>query len=353
MAQTAGNLPESDTSTIGYPSVEAALRALREKPEVTFRTENGWLIAEDRREFTIWSFAPEGHPSHPTAVKRSVVVRDDNTHVEMSIRCEADKISCDNILLQFQAINGRFADIAVEPLGNGRYELSLASETILGIEEAQALLLPKAAELCEGSRPVLGRYRFASTEPIEQVAEEPSSFTFIQELECSAPSPSAADVATSPTLGSTAEAEEVKNTVRAMSIEYFEDIANERYEKAYAVVDAGLRGLSTPESWEAEKRSFRSDVGVPVKLQIARLTLYDNPPGAPQPGLYVAADFNNEYEEAPIHCGYLMWLRIEEGAFRIVREESGHVTSEQLLSMPDNQLSTIRQRFGCVALQRD
>lgn len=62
LAQTAGTLPESRGETIGYPSVEAALKALRKKTGVTFRTENGWLIAEDRDARTVWPFAPHRPP---------------------------------------------------------------------------------------------------------------------------------------------------------------------------------------------------------------------------------------------------------------------------------------------------
>ena len=60
-------------SGIGYPTVAAALAALHSKPEVIFREEDGWIIAEDRSHYTLWSFAPEGDPAYPSAVKRSAV----------------------------------------------------------------------------------------------------------------------------------------------------------------------------------------------------------------------------------------------------------------------------------------
>ncbi len=263
----------------------------------------------------------------------------------------------DSVVIQFQQMlqgrPGAEQDIAVKALDDNRYELSLTSGTVLENETAQVLLLPTAEELCEGLIPNFGRYRFSSAEPIagagENVEEPPSSFSFVQELECWAVSPPAADRAIPPAIGSDAEAEEVKNTIRAVSIQYFTDIANERYEKAYAVVDDALRAYSTAESWEAEKRSFQSTVGAVVSLKISRLTIYDNPPGAPEPGLYVAADFDNEYENAPIHCGYLMWFLRDGGEFRVTREESGHVTSEQLRTIPIEQVPALRQRLRCVA----
>jgi hypothetical protein len=96
-AQTARTLPESDRATVGYRSVEAALKALHQKPGVTFRSENGWLIADEDGARTIWSFAPTGHPAYPTVVKRAVVVVDGVTNIQMDVLCEADKVACDNI----------------------------------------------------------------------------------------------------------------------------------------------------------------------------------------------------------------------------------------------------------------
>jgi hypothetical protein len=41
---------------------------------------------------------------------------------------------------------------------------------------------------------------------------------------------------------------------------------------------------------------------------------------------------------APIHCGYLTWFRGENGEYRIVREETGHVTTESLARIPSEQI---------------
>ncbi|HEY1890359.1 MAG TPA: DUF4019 domain-containing protein [Steroidobacteraceae bacterium] len=111
-AQVAGALPESRGATIGYSSVEVALKALRRKPGVTFRVENGWLIAEDRDERTIWSFAPSGHPAYPTAVKRTVVEKNGGSAIQMAVLCEADKVACDNVVIQFEQINSHLGSAA-------------------------------------------------------------------------------------------------------------------------------------------------------------------------------------------------------------------------------------------------
>ncbi|OQW46151.1 MAG: hypothetical protein A4S16_11545 [Proteobacteria bacterium SG_bin6] len=45
-------LPEAKQS-IEYPTVTKALAALRAKPGVVFRTENGWLVAVDAAAMSI------------------------------------------------------------------------------------------------------------------------------------------------------------------------------------------------------------------------------------------------------------------------------------------------------------
>ena len=282
-----------------------------------------------------------------------------SVHLDMQVLCQAAKEPCDQMVRQFQALNERILssvgsspnppEIDIETLGENRFELTLTSEAALEIDAALTLLLPTAQELCKDLNPNFGRYRFTGTEPLAGENAAESSFVFIQELECSTAGRSAEQRTLSPTIDSEAEAEEVTNRVRTMSIEYLTDVANERYEKAYAAIDGRLRAFSTAESWEAEKRSFRAAVGALIEIRISRITIYDNPQDAPEPGLYVAADFDNEYENAPIHCGYLMWFLRDGREFRISREESGHVTAQQLSTIPIEQVPALRQSMRCVA----
>lgn len=251
------------------------------------------------------------------------------------------------------ALTGAFVvhaqEVAVRALGEDRYELTFSSSTILDVEAAQLWLLPRASQVCAGLRPSLGRYRFSKSEPLVGANGEPtsSSLVLVQEVQCSS-SVAVAATAGSPSLASEAEAEAVRKEVLAMSLEYFEDISNERYDAAYAVIDEALLSYSTPEAWAERVKSFRSRVGPAVSLKIQRLTIYDNPQGAPEPGLYVAADYVNEWQDAPIHCGYLMWF-LRAGAFRITREETGHATAEELSRMPSSEIPALRRQFRCVS----
>jgi hypothetical protein len=99
-------LPESTEGGIGYPSVAAALADLRSRKGMKFRTERGWTIAEDAATMTIWSFAPQGHPAYPAAVKRWIENAPGGAVLNMNVSCEASKSACDDLVREFQRMNG-------------------------------------------------------------------------------------------------------------------------------------------------------------------------------------------------------------------------------------------------------
>jgi hypothetical protein len=292
-------------------------------------------------------FAPRDNPAYPTVIKRSVFNQGGGAYIGTDALCEASETVCDAFMV---SVGIRAPEVAVRELGGERYEVTLTSRTALEVGEAQQQLLPTALEVCAGLTPALGRYRFDSQQPVAGGnAGKEASFTLIQEVQCSVSGPPAAAVSrATPTLGSEADANEIRAKVSAVSIEYFEDIANERYGEAYEAIDDVLRADSTPESWAQRARSFRSTAGAAVSLKIRRLTIYDNPEGAPEPGLYVAADFDNVWENAPLHCGYLVWFRRDAETFRITREETGHITADQWKTMATDDVRAIRRQWRCV-----
>jgi hypothetical protein len=102
-------LPEASGSTIGYPSVAAALKALRAQPNVVFRTEDGWIIATDEAAYTVWSFAPPNYPAYPAVVKRQVISETTGSSIQTDVKCEASKSACDDLVRTFSQINERAA----------------------------------------------------------------------------------------------------------------------------------------------------------------------------------------------------------------------------------------------------
>jgi hypothetical protein len=103
-------LPEAPAGTIGYDSVDAALAALKKKHGVVFSTENGWTIASDKKEWTIWSFAPATSPAYPAVVKRQLVPSAEGVETKMSVMCKGSKADCDALVRSFNALNQQAQD---------------------------------------------------------------------------------------------------------------------------------------------------------------------------------------------------------------------------------------------------
>jgi hypothetical protein len=101
---------EVKSSTIGYPSVAAALADLHSKPDVQFSEAKGWTLAEDRAHFTLWSFAPVGDPAYPSAVKRTAVQDGNGTTMQMNVLCESTQTACDKLVKDFNELNERLRD---------------------------------------------------------------------------------------------------------------------------------------------------------------------------------------------------------------------------------------------------
>jgi len=103
-------LPESGASSIGYPSVDAALAALHSKPGVVFTNQGGWTIADDDATQTIWSFSPPDYPAYPAVVKRQVIEKDGAVSIQMSVLCGASKQVCDDLVRTFEQMNARIGE---------------------------------------------------------------------------------------------------------------------------------------------------------------------------------------------------------------------------------------------------
>jgi hypothetical protein len=97
-------------SSIGFPSVAAALEVTRAKPGVNVSIQAGWTIIEDRAASALWSFTPPGHPAHPGAVRRTIVERDGTLFVDMAILCQATKSACDKLAEDFTALNAKMRE---------------------------------------------------------------------------------------------------------------------------------------------------------------------------------------------------------------------------------------------------
>lgn len=94
-------------SGIGYPTVGAALDALKARSDVSISVQGGWTIIEDGAHHTIWSFTPADHAAHPAAVRREVVQQNGAVAINMTALCQASKVACDKLMEDFATLNAR------------------------------------------------------------------------------------------------------------------------------------------------------------------------------------------------------------------------------------------------------
>ena len=105
-AAPADPIPEAPKSTIGYPTAEAALAALKAKPGVTFAAQDGWTIATDDADNAVWSFPPERDPAYPAVVRRQMAPGPKGSiSVQMDVLCSASKTACDDLVRAFERMN--------------------------------------------------------------------------------------------------------------------------------------------------------------------------------------------------------------------------------------------------------
>jgi hypothetical protein len=110
VAAGAAERPEID-----FPSVSAVLEALRSDARAKFERQAGWTVVAtvERGNPVLWSFTPDGHPAHPSVVKRTAVEQNGTGYVELATLCEAPEPDCARLLRDFKQINDRIAQSAL------------------------------------------------------------------------------------------------------------------------------------------------------------------------------------------------------------------------------------------------
>jgi len=108
--KTDAPIQESTSTSIVYKNVEEARKALMgDSGNVIKKTDDGWLVVQQPKENTVWSFSPPGHPSYPSVIKRFPIQRDGKIFLGMSVICEANKTPCDALVREFQEMNKSMA----------------------------------------------------------------------------------------------------------------------------------------------------------------------------------------------------------------------------------------------------
>ena len=72
-------------------------------------------------------------------------------------------------------------------------------------------------------------------------------------------------------------------------------------------------------------------------VDFTRMTWYQNPPDAELPGIFVAVDYSARLSNIGTRCGTLMWHRLADGGFELIREQDksiGKADQSKIKSQP-------------------
>lgn len=346
---------------VGYPTVAAALAALKAKAGAKVSERGGWTIVDDRAAGALWSFTPAGHPAHPAVVKRVIGEHGGQVAVNMTALCQAGKAACDQLIEEFRQLNEQMAqsmrgapvvapsEIAVQRLGADAFRLELKSYRSRAVDAGQDELAPKASELCGGRRVAYGRYQFEAAEALAPAATAAKGpFVLRQEIGCGdaagAPAPLVSAANVDPQWRPTAaQVERVEAQTRA----YFAAKDVRQYGEAYARLSTAQQKTAPFESWRAAAQEFNARAGQVRQRAIKKITWYNNPPQA-QPGIFAAVDFSGQFANADLYCGYLVWSEQADGAFLLDREEQNILDKTIELQLKPAELAQVRAQFRCL-----
>ena len=238
------------------------------------------------------------------------------------------------------------APVTHERIGENGYRLRIQVPNTSEVERAQTLLMPEAQRLCDGRTPYFGHYRWDGQERMDNQsgAREAVSLTLEQDISCGAPGPVPAQTAAAPDSAwqpSPADVEAVLDRTNT----YLAAKDSGRFRDAYDMLSPTNQAMATFETWSGQARAFNSEAGASRGRQLIRVTWYNDPPGAPVPGIYAAVDFNGDFAGLHFLCGYVVWLLQPDGSWQLVREEQNRASRADSPDMTAENIARIRAQY--------
>jgi Protein of unknown function (DUF4019) len=234
--------------------------------------------------------------------------------------------------------------INVENHGENKFSITLKSSNVLSIEDAQKAIYLSAAEACKPLFPKYEKYTFSADEPLSSDSIPlKTSFEFHQRITCAEQQeidskPEKIQVSESERKNIEAQAEKKTN-------EYFNALDSGNLKDAYAMLSVEMKASSYSE-WSARQNEFKKSAGKKVNGGPWKVTAYINPPDAPIAGIYIAVDYEFNYEHTPFRCGYVVWLKQKE-SYVLIREDFGVLDEKVLKTLNETQIKEVKGKFRC------
>jgi hypothetical protein len=238
-------------------------------------------------------------------------------------------------------------DITVKPLGSGQYELTLRTSAAPDIFMAQRTLLPAAKAAC-GTEPVeFENYAFdlhtslADTNPTSRPL-----LRLTQTIRCGAhPVGAIPQVANAPD-GWKPSADD-QAAVESQRYRYLNAKDAGDFTTAYAMFSDAMKEATHQDTWQKGADAFNASAGQVLSRRVLKITWYKDPPSAPAPGIYAAADYTGEFGNVPIYCGYVAWYRGADGRYRVIHEEQNSIDRHSMAKMNAADVKALAAKFGC------
>ena len=239
--------------------------------------------------------------------------------------------------------------IDITRTGPDSFDVSLAVARAMTEREALNLLRNEFGTRCGDRTAHLERYEFEGTGSLAD-ATDADAFVLRGVVRCAEPASERADRERS---ALTESADAVRARIRRLSSDYLRDLAEGGPD---AVMDRRSNTLDAMARRVQARTGERDrETGAVLSLDVTELTIYDDPPSAPQPGLYVAADYTARFETVPVQCGYLVWLRDaaaalgdrEDARWTVVREEATRLSAAQLAGLTPEARARAERSIGC------
>ena len=234
--------------------------------------------------------------------------------------------------------------VEAEPLDAGRHMIDLKATARTTFEAAQAALVPTARRLCADRTFFLGAFKFAEQPEAAAGAKAGAAeASFQQELYCRSPEQLSGRAAAAAPGPSQAQ----QQAVLKATYGYLAAKDSNRFSEAYAMLSRRAKLTTTEPEWIARTRAFNQQAGAVTARRVTDISWYSDPPEAPEPGLYVAADLNGAFENVEFLCGYVVWRLDADGSFRLVREEQNFLERRPGAKLPPLDRAPLRAQMGC------
>jgi hypothetical protein len=243
-------------------------------------------------------------------------------------------------------INAADSDITVKPAGENQYELTLQTSTTINIFDAQLELTPTAKRTCGTKEAHFGHYGFDISQSLSGPRNKATTLTLTQTVRCGSESPLTIPQTTSAPDGWKPSASD-QSQIETQTYQYYGAKDAGKYADAYAMFDNGMKEATHFDSWASNAQSQNTKAGHVLNRRVIKIAWYKDPPSAPEPGIYAAADFSGQFENDPIYCGYLAWHRGADGNYRIIREEENLIDKGTIGKMGQSDVKALAAKFGC------